>query len=473
MLAYVKAENAYADAMLAHIKPLRNQGLQRDHRPPAAGRLHRAVPHERLLVLPPLRDRQGIPHLLAPRGRAECARGNPAERQRAGEGPRLLRDRRHRHQPQQQAHGLGRRHRRPAPVRGEGHGPRHAQDLSRSRCPTSRTTSSGRATTRPSSTSRRIRRRCSASACAAIGSTAPTTRTSPRIRWCGRRKTRASTRSSYRTKDEKYLLIHTQSTVSTEVLVRGCRVEEARIQGVPAARARPRIPGGARQRPLDRAHQLAGEELPHRRSEAAAPKATARNGQDIVAHRDDAFVDAFDVSQQLPHHRGTFRRPAQAAHPPLETEARADVFVTADEPSYTMALDVNREFDSDKLRYTYSPWSRRTPRTTTTSRPAKREMLKREPVLGGYDPANYATEFAWATARDGAKVPVSIVYARPRRATAPRRCCRSATAPTAPPTTPSSPTCRRRCSIAASSSPSRTSAAARRWAAPGTRTASC
>jgi hypothetical protein len=33
MLAYVKAENAYADAVLAHTKPLGDEGLQRDHRP--------------------------------------------------------------------------------------------------------------------------------------------------------------------------------------------------------------------------------------------------------------------------------------------------------------------------------------------------------------------------------------------------------------------------------------------------------
>ena len=48
-------------------------------------------------------------------------------------------------------------------------------------------------------------------------------------------------------------------------------------------------------------------------------------------------------------------------------------------------------------------------------------MLKREPVLGGYDPSNYATEFAWATARDGTKVPVSIVYRKttPRDGSAP------------------------------------------------------
>ncbi len=42
-------------------------------------------------------------------------------------------------------------------------------------------------------------------------------------------------------------------------------------------------------------------------------------------------------------------------------------------------------------------------------------------MLGGYDPANYSTEFAWATARDGTKVPVSIVYRKgmPRSGSAP------------------------------------------------------
>jgi oligopeptidase B len=34
------------------------------------------------------------------------------------------------------------------------------------------------------------------------------------------------------------------------------------------------------------------------------------------------------------------------------------------------------------------------------------------PVLGDFDPANYATEYLWVTARDGAKVPVSLVYRR-------------------------------------------------------------
>ena len=145
--------------------------------------------------------------------------------------------------------------------------------------------------------------------------------------------------------------------------------------------------------------------------------------QDIVAHREDAFVDAFDVSLRMltiEEHSGGLRKLRIRPWAAGSSSAR-DIFVTADEPAYTMSLGVNREFDSDKLRYTYT--SMVTPRTTYDYEfsTGKRELLKRDPVLGGYDPARYATEFGWATARDGARVPVSIVYAKttPRNGSAP------------------------------------------------------
>ena len=41
---------------------------------------------------------------------------------------------------------------------------------------------------------------------------------------------------------------------------------------------------------------------------------------------------------------------------------------------------------------------------------ASATLLKQQEVLGGYDPTQYASERLWATARDGVKVPISIVY---------------------------------------------------------------
>jgi oligopeptidase B len=84
--------------------------------------------------------------------------------------------------------------------------------------------------------------------------------------------------------------------------------------------------------------------------------------------------------------------------------------VKSDEPAYTMGEAVNAEPGTDWLRYTYT--SLTTPTTTyeLDTKTGERRLLKRDPVLGGFDPANYVTERVWATARDGAKIPVSLVY---------------------------------------------------------------
>lgn len=83
--------------------------------------------------------------------------------------------------------------------------------------------------------------------------------------------------------------------------------------------------------------------------------------------------------------------------------------VAADEPAYTMSLGMNAEPGNDRLRYTYD--SLTTPETTyeVDLRGGERQLLKRQPVPG-YDPANYVSERVWATARDGTKIPVSLVY---------------------------------------------------------------
>ena len=79
-------------------------------------------------------------------------------------------------------------------------------------------------------------------------------------------------------------------------------------------------------------------------------------------------------------------------------------FVASDEPAYAMELSVNAEPDTRWLRYDYT--SLTTPNTTYDVDVAsgERKLLKRDPVLGGYDPANYVTERVWADARDGTKV---------------------------------------------------------------------
>ena len=84
-------------------------------------------------------------------------------------------------------------------------------------------------------------------------------------------------------------------------------------------------------------------------------------------------------------------------------------YVKADEPAYGMGLSVNAEPDTDWLRYTYT--SMTTPATVyeLNTKTGERKLMKRDPVIG-YDPAKYTTERLWATAGDGTKIPVSVVY---------------------------------------------------------------
>ena len=85
------------------------------------------------------------------------------------------------------------------------------------------------------------------------------------------------------------------------------------------------------------------------------------------------------------------------------------------EPTYTAEGSVNRQFRTTKFRYTYT--SLVSPASVfefdlTTSRSV---MLKQQEVPGGFDRSRYASERLWVRAEDGTMVPVSIVYRRDTR----------------------------------------------------------
>src|SRR5439155_2491197 len=80
------------------------------------------------------------------------------------------------------------------------------------------------------------------------------------------------------------------------------------------------------------------------------------------------------------------------------------------EPVYTAGAGSNAEYDSKTFRYTYQ--SLVTPSSIFDYDMDQQEstLLKRTEVLGGYDPANYQSERVWATAGDGTRIPISVVY---------------------------------------------------------------
>ena len=83
-----------------------------------------------------------------------------------------------------------------------------------------------------------------------------------------------------------------------------------------------------------------------------------------------------------------------------------------DEPLYSVGTGGNPEWAPPLLRLGYGSFV--TPGTVYDLDVATRELhlRKRQPVLGGYDPAQYAQERVWATAQDGTQIPLSLVYKR-------------------------------------------------------------
>ncbi len=89
---------------------------------------------------------------------------------------------------------------------------------------------------------------------------------------------------------------------------------------------------------------------------------------------------------------------------------KSEHYIDFGEPAYSANFGANPEYNSVSLRYNYT--SLTTPSSTydyDMSTKVK-TLKKQQEVLGGYDPKDYVTERLYATAKDGTKVPISIVY---------------------------------------------------------------
>jgi len=146
-----------------------------------------------------------------------------------------------------------------------------------------------------------------------------------------------------------------------------------------------------------------------------APEATpdAAHWTEVVPHRADVLlegIDLFDNYLVLSERKdGLTRLYVQ----PWADES-AGYHVAFDDPAYVVATSVNPNPDTRLLRFVYE--SPTTPTTTYDFDMATRErtLLKQEEVLGGFDAANYQAERLWAPARDGERVPVTLVYRKDR-----------------------------------------------------------
>jgi oligopeptidase B len=207
-----------------------------------------------------------------------------------------------------------------------------------------------------------------------------------------------------RSRDERYILINSHSTVSSEV--RYAPADDPRSFKVLSPRAR--------DLEYDADHydgrwviRTNADGARNFKLVTAADDATTRDHwQDLVPHREDVLIEDFELFAGF---IAISERSEGLERVRLRMHDGREQYLQADESAYSISLANNSEPDTDWVRYTYT--SLTTPATVyaLNVHSGERMLLKRQPVPG-YDPANYVTERLWATARDGTRIPVSVVY---------------------------------------------------------------
>jgi oligopeptidase B len=88
-----------------------------------------------------------------------------------------------------------------------------------------------------------------------------------------------------------------------------------------------------------------------------------------------------------------------------------DYYLPFKSETYTAYISVNPDFDSDVLRYSYNSLTSPSAVIDYNFKTKQSDIKKEQEVLGGkFNKENYESQRIWATARDGVKVPISLVY---------------------------------------------------------------
>jgi oligopeptidase B len=127
-----------------------------------------------------------------------------------------------------------------------------------------------------------------------------------------------------------------------------------------------------------------------------------------IKHKSDVFLEGIEVFNNFLVIQE--RKAGLINLKVIDQKTQKEHFLDFGEPTYDAYLSTNLDFDTEVLRFGYS--SLTTPNSTFdyNMNLKTKELKKQQTVVGNFNKENYKSERIFATARDGKKVPVSIVY---------------------------------------------------------------
>jgi oligopeptidase B len=208
-----------------------------------------------------------------------------------------------------------------------------------------------------------------------------------------------------KTESDRYIVIESNHTLTTE-----CRLIDADDPMAEPVVVEPRERGVE----YHVTHQ--GERLLIRTNLGAAnfrlmeaPVSSPGRGswREIVAHRDEVLLQEMDAFRDfivLSERENAVNRLVV-----IDMTGGASHAIGFDESAHDVWVGDNRDYDSDLLRFGFT--SMKTPRSIYDydMNTQEKTLMKRQEVLGGYDPAEYVSERVMVPARDGVEIPMSVI----------------------------------------------------------------
>lgn len=130
--------------------------------------------------------------------------------------------------------------------------------------------------------------------------------------------------------------------------------------------------------------------------------------KEFIAHDKDVRIEGFDILKDYVVVELRKNGLNQIQVKPLR--GGEEQTISFPEPVYNAWLRGNPEYDAATFRYSYTSLNRPTTLYEYTIADGKTEKLKEQEIPSGFNPDDYVVERLWATASDGVKVPMAIVY---------------------------------------------------------------
>ncbi len=134
-----------------------------------------------------------------------------------------------------------------------------------------------------------------------------------------------------------------------------------------------------------------------------------RNWVDVIPHREEVLLEGFEIFNDYLVLEE--RKEGLLQLKIIDTRDNSHHFLPFTDPTYTAYIGLNLEFDTHKLRFGYTSLTQPNSTFEYDMKERTTQLLKQQEVLGGdFLAENYISKRIWASARDGKKVPISLVY---------------------------------------------------------------